>query len=199
MSLDDAAGIKRQTLLFLALLFLLGTAAVEYAMGRVAMCACGTIKLWHGVVYSSENSQHLTDWYTFTHIVHGYLFYLLFWLAAPTSSIPQRFVAAIAVESLWEILENSPLIIDRYRTATISLDYYGDSIVNSMADIGAMSIGFLIASRLPVGVVVLLGLTSEALMAYAIRDNLILNIIMLVHPVDAIKAWQEAGLKSTPL
>ena len=187
---------RRETALPLygfALLIVLGAASAEYAMGRVPMCTCGTIKLWHGVVKSSENSQHLTDWYTFTHIVHGYLFYLLLWLAVPQWSIPQRFLAAVAVESLWEVLENSPFIIDRYRTATFSLDYYGDSIINSMSDIVAMAIGFIIAARLPVTVVVLLGVASEALMAYAIRDNLFLNIIMLVHPIDAIKAWQEAA------
>ncbi|MBS0251440.1 MAG: DUF2585 domain-containing protein [Proteobacteria bacterium] len=177
----------------LALVIVLGAAGVEYAMGRVPMCACGTIKLWHGVVKSSENSQHLIDWYTFTHIIHGYLFYLLLWLAVPHWSIPQRFVAAVALESLWEVLENSSFIIDRYRTATFSFDYYGDSILNSMSDIAAMAIGFILAARLPVAVVVLLGIASEALMAYTIRDNLFLNIVMLIHPIDAIKAWQEAA------
>lgn len=176
-----------------ALLIVLGAAGAEYAMGRVPMCACGTIKLWHGVVKSSENSQHLTDWYTLTHIIHGYLFYLLLWLAVPHWGIPRRFVAAVAVESLWEVLENSPFIIDRYRTATFSLDYYGDSIINSMSDIVAMAIGFILAARLPVTVVVLLGVASEALLAYTIRDNLFLNIIMLIHPIDAIKAWQQAA------
>jgi hypothetical protein len=187
---------RRETALPLygiALLLVLSAAAAEYAMGRVPMCKCGTIKLWHGVVNSSENSQHLTDWYTFTHIVHGYLFYFLLRLVVPQWSIPQRFLAAVAVECLWEVLENSPFIIDRYRTATFSLDYYGDSIINSMSDIVAMAVGFILAARLPVAVVVVLGIASEALMAYAIRDNLILNIIMLVHPIDAIKAWQAAA------
>ncbi len=182
-----------QVVYILVPLVLLATALAEYAMGRVLTCSCGEIKLWHGVVFSSENSQHLTDWYTFTHIVHGYLFYFLFWLAVPGLSLQKRFLAAIAVESVWEVLENSPFIIDRYRTATISLDYYGDSIVISMADIVAMATGFLIAARLPVLVVVLLAVASEALMAYAIRDNLTLNIIMLVHPIEAIRAWQAGG------
>jgi hypothetical protein len=176
-----------------ALLLVAGAAIAEFAMGHVLICKCGTIKLWHGVVNSSENSQHLTDWYTLTHIVHGYLFYFLLWLAVPRWTVPQRFVVAVGIEALWEVLENSPFIIDRYRTATFSLDYYGDSIINSMSDIAAMAIGFVIAARLPVAVVVLLGVASETLMAYAIRDNLILNVIMLVHPVDAIKAWQKAA------
>jgi hypothetical protein len=176
-----------------ALVIVVGAAAAEYAMGRVPMCTCGTIKLWHGVVKSSENSQHLTDWYTFTHVVHGYLFYFLLWLVAPRWSFAQRLLAAVSIESLWEVLENSPIIIDRYRTATFSLEYYGDSIINSMSDIVAMAIGFTIAARLPVAITVLLGIASEALLAYAIRDNLLINIIMLVHPIDAIKAWQEAA------
>ena len=177
----------------LALLVVFAAAVAELAMGRVLICSCGTIKLWHGVVKSSENSQHLTDWYTFTHIVHGYLFYVLLWLIARDWSVGQRLLAAVALESIWEVLENSPFIIDRYRTATFSFDYYGDSVVNSMSDIAAMAIGFAIARWLPVAAVVVLGLASEAIMAYAIRDNLILNIIMLIHPVEAIKAWQQAG------
>jgi hypothetical protein len=177
----------------LALLVMIAAALAELAMGRVLMCTCGTIKLWHGVVKSSENSQHLTDWYTFTHIVHGYLFYVLLWFVARDWSVGQRFLAAVAIEACWEVLENSPFIIDRYRTATFSYDYYGDSVINSMSDIAAMAVGFALARRLPVAAIVVLGLASEAVMAYAIRDNLILNIIMLIHPVDAIKAWQEAG------
>jgi hypothetical protein len=176
-----------------ALLIVLGAAVAEYVMGRVPICTCGAVKLWYGTVNSSENSQHLTDWYTFTHIVHGYLFYFLLWLTVRRWSISNRFLIAVAVESLWEVLENSPFIIDRYRTATFSLEYYGDSIINSMSDIAAMAIGFTIAARLPVAVTVLLGIASEVLLAYAIRDNLLLNVIMLVHPIDSIKAWQSAA------
>ncbi|WP_414462830.1 DUF2585 domain-containing protein [Hyphomicrobium sp. DY-1] len=193
MAFGSSTRVSAPPLYVFALLIVLGAAVAEYAMGRVPICTCGTIKLWHGAVQSSENSQHLADWYTFTHIVHGYLFYFVLWLVVPRWSIPQRFLAAVAVESLWEVLENSSFIIDRYRTATFSFDYYGDSIVNSMSDIAAMAIGFAIAARLPVAVTVLLGIASEALMAYAIRDNLVLNIIMLIHPIDAIKAWQAAA------
>lgn len=169
---------------------LVATAVVLLAMGRVPICTCDTIKLWHGVVQSSENSQHLTDWYTLSHVLHGLLFYALFWWAAPQWTLSQRFVAAVAIEAGWEILENTPLIIDRYRAATISLDYYGDSVINSVADIIAMMAGFALASRLPVWVSVALFFSLEALMAYMIRDNLTLNVLMLVYPLEAVKSWQ---------
>ena len=122
-------------------------ALVEFWMGRTWMCRCGYVKLWHGVVYSSENSQHLTDWYTFSHVLHGIGFYFLLWLAARRIDWRARLVMAVALEATWEVAENTPMIIDRYRAATIALDYYGDSIVNSVADIVAMALGFWIALK----------------------------------------------------
>ncbi|MBK9079381.1 MAG: DUF2585 domain-containing protein [Hyphomicrobium sp.] len=172
---------------------IVGTGATLYALGRLPMCACGTIKLWHGEVLSSENSQHITDWYTYSHILHGFLFYAAMWWLAPGWSFAQRLAAAVALEAGWEVLENTPLIIDRYRTATMSLDYYGDSIVNSLSDIAAMMAGFWLASVLPVAVTVALGLFFEVFTGYMIRDNLTLNVLMLIHPIDAVKAWQSAG------
>jgi hypothetical protein len=157
------------------------------------MCTCGFIKPWHGVVASAENSQHIADWYTFTHVIHGIAFYAIAWLIARRAAIRWRLVLAIAAESAWEVFENTPFVIDRYRAATISLDYYGDSVVNSIADIAAMALGFWIARRARWWVSVVLVVAIEAVLAATIRDNLMLNILMLIHPVDAIKQWQSGG------
>jgi len=168
-------------------------AIILLAMGRVPICKCGYVKLWHGVVSSSENSQHVTDWYTFTHVIHGFGFYLLFWLVGRRAgwSPGMRLLLAVTLESAWEILENTPLIINRYRAQTLALDYFGDSVINSLSDIGSMAFGFFLASRLPVRVVVILAIFMELAVGYWIHDNLTLNIIQLIHPVDAINRWQQ--------
>ena len=170
-------------------------AIVLFAIGRVPICKCGYVKLWHGVVSSSENSQHVSDWYTFTHIIHGFGFYLLFWLIGRRAGWPLglRLLLAVVLESGWEILENTPLIINRYRAQTLALDYFGDSVVNSLADIGSMTLGFFLASRLPVRLIVALTIVMELAVGYWIRDNLTLNIIQLIHPVPAIGRWQAGG------
>ena len=169
------------------------TALVEHFNGRILICKCGSVKLWHGIVNSPENSQHIADWYSLSHIIHGFLFYWGGWLFLRRLPLLWRFVIALALESGWEMLENSSFIIERYRTATISLDYFGDSIVNSVSDVAFMALGFWIAGRAPTRAVVIAAIAMELLALAVIRDNLTLNVIMLVHPIEAIKTWQAGA------
>jgi hypothetical protein len=179
-----------RSVILAAVALVAAAAAIELTMGRVAMCQCGYVKLWHGVVNSAENSQHLTDWYTFSHVIHGIGFYALLWLVTRRTTVSTRFLAAVFLEATWEVLENTPVVIDRYRTATIALDYYGDSLVNSVSDIVAMMCGFWLARRLPVWASVALVVALEVFVVVMIRDNLTLNIVMLLYPLDVIRRWQ---------
>lgn len=180
--------------LLLSLGIVIAIAALMFWMGRLPICKCGYIKLWHGGRGDSEISQHLADWYTYSHVLHGVIFYFLLWLVfRGRLSVGARLVLATLIEGAWEIFENTPFIINRYRTQTISRDYFGDTIINTVGDILAMIVGFLIASRLPAWVTVFLLVATELVLLYLIRDNLLLNIIMLVYPLDWIRQWQAGG------
>ena len=165
--------------------------AILWAAGRNPICTCGYVDLWHPAL-DSGNSQHIADWYTPSHTIHGFLFYALGWLVLRRRPPGERLILAVAIEAAWEVLENSPIIIDRYREATIALGYTGDSIVNSVADVAWMALGFAFARRVPVWVTVTVAILFELLTLWVIRDNLTLNVVMLVSPVEAIKAWQSA-------
>jgi Protein of unknown function (DUF2585) len=169
---------------------ILVTAAYLLWIGREPICKCGYVKLWHGQVVSSENSQHISDWYTPSHIIHGFLFFGALWLLARRLSFGWRLAIATLIEAAWEIVENSDAVIERYRTVTISLDYYGDSVLNVVADISAMILGFWLAAKLPVWATVALILTFEVVTIWIIRDGLALNVLMLLYPLDWVGEWQ---------
>lgn len=174
----------------------LAALVILLAMGRPPICTCGTVELWYGDINSSGNSQHLSDWYTPSHIIHGMIFYALGWLLfgkwglGGESAGKYSFTLAVFLEAFWEVLENTPFVIDRYRSVTVNWGYSGDSVINSMADIGWMSFGFYLALKLPVRVTIALALIAEVVTALVVRDNLTLNVIMLLYPVDAIAEWQ---------
>ena len=162
-------------------------------MGRHPLCTCGTVDLWVNLRDSPKTSQMLADWYSFSHIVHGLLFYAALWLVARRWPVECRFAAALLIEAAWEITENTPLVIDRYRAATTALGYTGDSVLNSLSDITMMAIGFLAARKLPVWGAVLLVLVLELIPLFVIRDNLTLNVWALLAPNAAVQAWQAGG------
>ncbi len=178
--------------LVMAAVFLIVQIATLALMGRIPICECGYVKLFEPGVNTAGNSQHISDWYTPSHIIHGFLFYWLAIVVLPRASFGARLTLAVVVEAAWELLENSPIIIDRYRTATMAIGYTGDSILNSAMDTVAMMLGFLFAARAPVWLTVALAIGFEVATAIVIRDNLTLNVLMLVWPVDAVKAWQAA-------
>lgn len=174
-------------------LLLAGTATLLHVMGRVFICTCGRVRLWAGGVDSPDNSQQLADWYSFSHIIHGMLFYGALRLVARRMAIGRRLVLAVAIECGWELLENSPIIINRYRQATIAIGYTGDSVLNSMSDVAMMMLGFALAARLPWRWTIGLALAMELTTLLVIRDNLTLNILMLAWPLDAVRHWQAGA------
>ena len=165
-------------------------AVVLHLNGRIAMCECGTIELWSGS-NMQQNSQQIADWYSLSHVIHGLLFYWLLSVIAPKAPIGLRLAMAVGIEAVWELVENSSFIIERYRANTSSVDYFGDSIVNSIADTIMALIGFVLAAKLPVKLSIAIAIAFEILALIVIRDNLTLNVIMLLHPFEFIKQWQS--------
>ena len=181
--------MSRRTWL-VALLILGAAAALLLAMGRNPICTCGTVDLWVGTRDSPKTSQMLADWYSLSHIVHGLIFYALLWLVARRLGVGPRFLIALFIEASWEVIENTPMVIDRYRATTAALGYTGDSVINSLSDILMMAFGFLLARKLPFWVTIVLLVTLEVVPLFVIRDNLTLNIIALIAPNPTIQAWQ---------
>ena len=174
----------------LTFLILAAAGVILLAMGRNPICTCGTVDLWVGARDSPKTSQMLTDWYSLSHIVHGLLFYAALWLVARRLPLEWRFLAALVIEASWEVVENTPMVIDRYRATTAALGYTGDSVINSLSDILMMAFGFLIARKLPVWAAVALLLALEVIPLFTIRDNLTLNVWQLIAPNQALQAWQ---------
>jgi hypothetical protein len=184
--------LKRASGFILAAVLIALQIAVLRMLGQPFICACGYVKLWEGDIWSAGMSQHLLDWYSFTHILHGFLFYAALWLLFPRLPVSARLLLALGVEVAWEIAENSPWIIHRYREQALAVGYSGDSILNSLSDTSMMLLGFLLAWHLPVAAIVTLTLLTESFLAIAIHDNLTLNIVNLIHPFDFIRDWQNA-------
>ena len=182
-----------RSVVLISVLLLCVQATILYIFGQPILCECGVVKLWEGVVASSGTSQHIADWYTFSHVIHGVVFFAVLSLLFPRASLGKWFLIAIALEIGWEILENTPMVIEHYRQQALALGYVGDSILNSLSDTFAMALGFVAAMRLPVWLVVLFAAAFEMFTLYVIRDGLILNIVGLVHVFPAISAWQ-AGI-----
>jgi hypothetical protein len=172
---------------------IVAAAVALYLMGHPLICKCGTVKLWHFDVMSAENSQHLIDWYTPSHVIHGFLFYWLLWLVSRwiPMSFGTRLVLAVAIEASWEVIENTDWVINHYREATISLDYYGDSVINSVMDILFMILGFFLAAWLPVWLTVAIAIALEIFVGLMIRDGLALNVLMFLWPSETILRWQQ--------
>jgi hypothetical protein len=169
---------------------LLGAAYQLRSQGRLWFCSCGYFLLWTSDAWSSDNSQHLLDPYSFTHILHGFLFWWLLAWALPRLSNAWRLCLAVFAEALWEVVENSNFVIQRYREATIALGYVGDTVVNSLGDIVLCALGFILARRIGFRRSLVVFVLTEAVLLVWIRDGLLLNILMLIYPIEGIKAWQ---------
>ena len=185
--------MRRRTLMLIVAI-VVGAAALLLSMGRPPICTCGTVKLWEGAVNSAGNSQHIADWYSFSHIIHGFIFYALsWWLLRSWLRTDTRLALSVLIEAGGARLENSPPLLDPPRTATLAFGYSGDSVLNSMSDIAMMTVGFLFALKMPARVTVAVAIGFELMTLYTIRDNLTLNVLMLTWPIEAVKTWQAGG------
>ena len=169
------------------------TGAIEYSTGRSLFGPDGKFGWWEPSVWSSENSQRVADAYSFSHIIHGMLFYAFLWWVARKVPMKYRFILAIIMEALWELLENSPIIIDRYRAVTIAQGYIGDSVLNSVSDIVMAGIGFVISWYYKFWTSVVLIILMELGCLFWVRENLTLNVVMLAVPSESLKNWQAEG------
>lgn len=184
--------IQRNTLIACLAIFAVATVFLLF-QGRVWWCQAGDLTPWSWDIWTTHNSQHIVDPYAFTHVLHGVLEFWLLGLVFGRIPVAWRFVMAIAIEAIWEVAENSSFIIERYRTVTLSLDYFGDSIINSLADIVCCATGFGLAKRLGFLRSLILFVATEVMLIFWIRDSLVINIIMLIYPIEALKVWQMAG------
>lgn len=185
--------LRLRTAAGIALALVVVQAIVLYLFGQPPICTCGTVKLWEGVVLGPGNSQHLSDWYSFSHIVHGFIFYALLSLVMPRVPVRTRVLVALGIEIAWEVLENTPMVIQHYREQALAQGYTGDSVINSVSDTLMMAAGFVMAWKFPWWVTAMIAVVLELFVLYMIRDNLTLNIINLIHPFQAISDWQAAG------
>jgi len=184
----------RRILPWLAIVVVLaGNAFVLRSQGRLWWCSCHYLLVWSRDPWSSDNSQHLSDPYSFTHVLHGFLLCGLLALVAPRLSAVWQLWLAVSIEAVWEVVENSEFVIRRYREQTAALGYHGDTIVNSLGDILVCGLGFMLAHRLGFRRAFALFVLTEVTLALWIRDNLTLNVLMLIYPIEAVKEWQTAG------
>jgi len=160
------------------------------AEGRRILCACGHIALWVSDWCSSNTSQQLLDPYSFTHVLHGFLFFWLIALLFRRMPRAWQFLLALLLESAWEVFENTSFVINKYRTETAALGYQGDTIVNSLGDLACALLGFVIARQLGVRRSLIVFVLIEVVLSFWIHDSLLLQILMLIRPVEAIKLWQ---------
>jgi hypothetical protein len=183
-----------RTVALIALMLVAGQTLILFSMGHPLICSCGYVKLWEGAVLSVGASQQFTDWYSFSHVVHGFIFYLLFWLLFPRMTVAKRFLLALGMEVCWEIIENTPTVINLYRDQALAQGYAGDSILNSLSDTAMMIFGFVLSWRFPTWSIIALAVGMEIFTGYMIHDNLTLNVLNFIHPFEFIRDWQNAAL-----